>query len=862
MILLSSASHAAKEAKLDAATQKQVVEKVKEYCVLMQELSGDVEKIDNMETIYAMCENSNVSVFNDLAVASTKDISDNSMPLQQYMMMLTDKFEHNVKTSYSGYKYIKTIVQPSPLKDFDATTYAFVKVDKQVNTVNFKSKQHLNVIVNIATMKVSSTISEDYEDPQRVYLEALEMFNNGDYKKAIPMFEKVSVLPRFSGRYRAKSMLGWVYAEQKEFQKAYELLRASSADDPLGGIILASKILIRDDVPVTLRNTSEAGSILKALMDVRDKDFPTLHLIAKSAIVDAYDISNVRIKINTTNAESIKIAESLISDPLSTDAFKVRGYYLKCWNVGFSKDLNKVKEGLACLTKAEESLKRANLDREGFEYWDTQLLLMRFFVNQRLGDQDEMIKIVKSMLYEKPYAAGFMALSFVSAKDYKTALEYYRKAAEYGNPYANYLVSLSCFPLHNPLLGYEDRWLADLYKKIIGKISYNSNDAQSRKQNEQLVKNLIEFTYFLVGDKNQKRSNEEYLKWLQRAVDLGDVSAMEDKAYWQVTGMLPGIERNISQGLRLLCSASQAAERSKSIQAIHIYSEAVYLETNENNIPYLQSETYKTLKALAEEGNGAAAYFLSCNLPDTVQAKNYLKQGADAKYFYAMFDYACDMEDQGMVDMAYNLFLELTMYPFSYAYGHLGDIERNHRHNYKQALKYYSEGRKERDYLSYEGLSDMYKEGIGCEKNLKFAKEYIRLAMANYKSDFGYDEINPSAKMKLLMEKKNEIDRLIAAGGDANAPASSMTQLNQVLDNKTSEDERITLSQNVLSEVFASPKAVVKTVGSNGKTIVSTETAEDFLLRLATLKTDKKIIEVSSKKDKNNKYTELTVQMK
>ena len=67
---------------------------------------------------------------------------------------------------------------------------------------------------------------------------------------------------------------------------------------------------------------------------------------------------------------------------------------------------------------------------------------------------------------------------------------------------------------------------------------------------------------------------------------------------------------------------------------------------------------------------------------------------------------------------------------------------------------------------------------------------------------------------------------------------------------------------HLLSEIFASPKAVVKTVGSNGKTIVSTETAEDFMLRLATMKTDKKMVEVSSKKDKNNKLTELTIQMK
>ena len=101
MVLLPSASRAANDTQLDAQTQQRAVECVKEYCRLMQEFSADVEKIDNMETIYAMCENNNVSVVNDLAPASARDISNNSMPLQQYMMMVTDKFENNVKTSYS-----------------------------------------------------------------------------------------------------------------------------------------------------------------------------------------------------------------------------------------------------------------------------------------------------------------------------------------------------------------------------------------------------------------------------------------------------------------------------------------------------------------------------------------------------------------------------------------------------------------------------------------------------------------------------------------------------------------------------------------------------------------------------------------
>ena len=40
LMLLTSASHAAKEPKLDEQTQKQIIDRVKEYCTLMQEFSG------------------------------------------------------------------------------------------------------------------------------------------------------------------------------------------------------------------------------------------------------------------------------------------------------------------------------------------------------------------------------------------------------------------------------------------------------------------------------------------------------------------------------------------------------------------------------------------------------------------------------------------------------------------------------------------------------------------------------------------------------------------------------------------------------------------------------------------------------
>ena len=847
MILLSSASHAAKEAKLDAATQKQVVEKVKEYCVLMQELSGDVEKIDNMETIYAMCENSNVSVFNDLAVASTKDISDNSMPLQQYMMMLTDKFENNVKTSYSGYKYVKLVVQPSPLKEFDAARYAFVKVDKQVNAPGIKTKQHLNIIVNTVTMKVSSTISEDYEDPQRVYLEALEKFNEGDYKKAIPLFEKVSGLQRFSGRNRAKTMLGWIYADQKDYQKADGLLRASSDEDPLGSVILASKILLADDAPANLINYTEAGQILQKVSDVKDKDIPTMHLIAKSAIVDAANIQTLTFKIDAITKQ---LGEELISDPVSTDAFKLRGYFVKAFFDALSKDKDVLTGALADITKAEELLKTVDFDIKDYERWDTQISIYHAIILNKLGDT-EGFNNISNTITEKPYAAGYLAATRITQRDYQGALELYRKAADYGDAFASYVVSLSYLPIHKPRQEYETDFI-DEAKKIKG---------------DNLIKNWKFFAQYLFSEKSQNnKSYEEFLKWNKKAMDLGDINAIEDYAYFEAVGVIPGINRNIPHAIELACRTSCIGLRSKAFKYKMTELAALVYEIVELKIPFEETQTIKTLKSLDEQGNGAASFQLCANYlelniaKDTIKAIKYMERSADANFFEGMYTYAHVLLSNGYYEEAEKLFSKMMVYPYSYVCGVMGDIQKDYRHNYKLAKQYYEKGVKnEKDPKCYEGLADLYKDGLGVKKNYTRSKTNYTFAIIHYKDfDIGED----SEEVKLIRKKIAEVERLIASAGVVSVVKDNIAKLNKVLDTSISEEERIELSQDLLGEVFSSPNAAVKTLDANGKTVVSTETAEDFMLRIATMKTDKKIFGKTFKKDKDNKMTELVLQMK
>ena len=859
LLLLTLASFAADETQLDAQTQQKVVDRVKEYCQLMQEFSADVEKIDNMETIYGMCENSNVSVFNDLTVPSAKDISINSMPLQQYMMMLTDKFENNVKTSFSGFKYLKAVVQPSPLEGFDAARYAFVKVDKQVDAPGIKSKQRLNIIVNTSTMKVSSTISEDFEDPQRVYLEALEKFNDGDYKAAVPLFEKVSTLQRFSGRFRAKTMLGWIYAEQNEYQKAYDLLRESSDEDPLGKVLLASKILLQEDAPILLRNTTEGIRLLQAVGDARDKDIPQMHLIAKAALVDATLIGcfTGHPIVLLPKDELKKLQNDLISDPLSTELFQIRGYMDRMFVSEGHEDQKEATE------KADELIKKVKLSEKKKGEWDALIALHLNMMLGALGDKEGALRAWKR-LEENPYSGPVVAMGLLNGDNLKDSneifgilLKMFNKGAEAGNSFSSYIVSVSHCPLYA---------LYEKYTSIVQAWHYEALFAMDPRVYNDWSKFL---NYLTAKDNGQEKSLEEFLKWNQKAIDLGSIDAMEDRALFEAYQVPPFEKADVAATLELACRAAVVGKRRIN-KLFYIFDGVHEYVRDSLKIPFENSAAFKVLKLLDEQGNGAASYLLydfykdpQNSLNDTVQAMKYLEKSKDAGYYYGMLDYAKLYGNSSEYDKAMELYKKLTVYPQPEVYGYMGDIEFK-RKNYHDACGYYIQGMREAfDSYCCERLSDFYLEGFEFDKNLREAYNYINKAMyyLERENPVYYDESNPSQNLKRLMDKKKVIEDLLAKEGDSSA-VSPIARLNQVLDKTLGEDTRIEQSQKTLAEVFASPKAIVKTVGSNGTTIVSTETAEDFMLRLATMKTDKKMVEVSSKKDKNNKLTELTIQMK
>lgn len=847
LLIQSIACNASVAPKLDAETQKQAIERVKEYCQLMQEVSGNIENIDKIENIYTICENSNVSVFNDLATSSTRDISENSMPLQQYMMMLTDKFENNIKTSYSGYKYIKYVVLPSPLKEFEAARYAFIKVSKNIESKGIKLKQNLNILVNTTTMKVSSTISEDYEDPQRIYMEALEKFNAGNYNATIPMLKKICDLARFSGRYRAKTILGWIYAEQKEYQKANDLLRDSYQEDPLGSVILASKVLLADDAPAKLINYTEAGQILAEVSDKKDKDIPTMHLIAKAAIVDAFDIQKQAFKFYAVND---KLASDMITDPYTSDAFKMRGYFVKAFLCSSKNNANLLKNALGDIMLAKKLLESAGLKKKDYEHWDIQISFVHNIFLQKLGDNQGVLNLAQYMK-QKPYFSGFLGLSLIAVKDFQGALEYLRQAAVYGDATAAYILSLSYLPTHNPLKDYEKDFITQ---------TRNTKD-------ERALPNWKLFVDYLLSQQSQKdKSYEEFLKWNKKAMELGDINAKEDYAYFEAAGKIPSLERNIPHALELACTSASIGLRSQADKFASTHNHTLWHEMVNLKIPFEQTQTIKTLKTLDKQGNGTASYLLFIDYldmaNDTVQSLEYLIRSAKSNFFWGMHSYAEILLTNEHYEEAEKLYNKLAVYPYAYICSMLGDIQKDYRHDYKTAKYYYEIGYKnDKDPKCCDRLGDMYKDGLGVKKNYTLAKSYYNLAVIYYTS-LGID---PEDEDVLEIKKKTkEVDKLKQGLVYNNTVKEKIAKLNEVLDFSISVDDRINLSQSLLSEIFASPKAVVKTMDSTGKTIVVTETAEDFMLRLATMKSNKKIVGMSYKKTngENFKLTELIVKMK
>lgn len=98
-----------------------------------------------------------------------------------------------------------------------------------------------------------------------------------------------------------------------------------------------------------------------------------------------------------------------------------------------------------------------------------------------------------------------------------------------------------------------------------------------------------------------------------------------------------------------------------------------------------------------------------------------------------------------------------------------------------------------------------------------------------------------------------------ATGNADSEDITAIDLLTAIGNEEFKESARIEVMQAVLPDLFATPNVKVESVGRNGTTIVSTETASDFMLRLCTAHNLVNLVELESKIDNAGKYTYLKI---
>ena len=97
------------------------------------------------------------------------------------------------------------------------------------------------------------------------------------------------------------------------------------------------------------------------------------------------------------------------------------------------------------------------------------------------------------------------------------------------------------------------------------------------------------------------------------------------------------------------------------------------------------------------------------------------------------------------------------------------------------------------------------------------------------------------------------------AQGDESEEYEKITILAAIGNEQLPIETRVKVQEKALNALFNSPGTKVEVVASNGSTVVSTETASDFVLRLCTTHNLVNLVEVDKSEDSNGRYTYLRV---
>lgn len=812
--LLPTQVNAQSTQKLTKADKEKIVNIVKLYCDLISTFSKDIEQIDKMEDIFSLCENSKVQTFDDIAdFTKQKSGEYHSVPLFQYLQNITTKYENSINITYSDFKCERTVSEPSLGGGLEGNTYAIVHVVKTLKAKGLNKTIPLKITLNTNTFKIGGTVSESYEDPNMLYLKGLEAKDNSDYEKAIEYLKKCFAYKTYPNRYRAMTTLGAIYKIMGKWDESVACLKEAAEHDPVGGITLAS-IYTDSTTPAKYKNGFAALALLEKYAGYKDKDYPIYQIMANCALSALYFQGNMIPKDINKALEYQSKASNMAVEEHETFAW----YLTQMLTVGYL-EMTENYDGAA---KILENMEK-NFD----------LLL-----NYQL---DEKKNYIKTFIYQ---TAGML---YAERQDKVKAYEYLQKLQEINGP----TITLAIANIYTTLKEYDNA--IHFYK--IGAQAGNADCADIMSKyympDTEITYDMNGFSKFLFSP----RADKDYglcFDYTKTGAEKGNINCIGRLASMYLVGT-KFTPTNLKEALHWTClyADNNSYTDATPIGMAH-YTLSLCEQQND-------TEALEMLEEMEKQGSPSASYFkyiyYEVFKKDSIEAYNSLRKSAEQGFFLALYD-ICDFTNQTN-DSVNNYYWCQKMIERNYSLGYceMAAHEDKFNHDDKKGIELLKQAYRMEDPHAAYCLGLNYKDGdLGLEKDLETAKAYFYKTIEFVKGPNSiYAQDADSARVKI-----REIEEELLSF-HPNAP-SYLTKMQELTDSSKSPDWRINESNKLLDELFASPKAKVMVVGSNGTTIVNTETAEDYLLYLGT--SGKKLVlkEVKTNKDESGKITEIKIQ--
>lgn len=769
-------------ADLNEQVKTLVIDKVKEYCTLMSRFAGDMENIEDMDRIVALCENNKVSTYDDFEQGKFV-----CRPLFDYLQNITLTYENNLQLDYTQFQYQGMFSAPS-VANIPGDNYAKILVSKRMRGKGMDRQVRNVITVNISTMKIGGTTEENFKDPYGIYIEAIEAMKNGELTKAEDLFRQVSSVDFFSYRYRAQSYLGQVLFQQKKMDEGYNTLLAVGQNDPLAEILLS---VLYYKGSIEYKNLAEAFRLLERNAQFEDKDFPEISRVAKLQLASLYSGYTPNPDVTPRPEEAIRMLNELLADEtnkgleicenmLLGDVLAQQSNddhaslpYLQKYNI-FELDLNLPEDAFQDLEIIRCNL-YAKVDTTAYEaeiicleqsylYYGWACRLVGTYYYERanyaqahsfwlkganLGDADSANKLAG--LYESGQGV-------VQSK--QEALKWEMKAAEYGSKDALYFLGVS-YNWGNQQYGIS----ADVAKAI----SYLEKAALLGVDNAALILGNI----YLFGDSDISKDEAEALRWFRLAADSGNAEACLYVGYIYADGSQ--VPHDFVAALRWYkacvdhgdCTEGGVAGVVGNVNAgIASSNIAEFYDELEDDysLPKDNEEALRWYRISLNNGNKAANYYIARFYENGIVVSRDLKEAFDLY--------------QQVSDVSQSACMKLGEY---YENGKVVSADAD------VALHWYAQSLLQSNW--YEVLNDSLKADVRACVNRLVTQKRARDMMG-----------------ELLAAASQEVDPLT----------------------------RIEIADRLISTYFASEKAVIQVVGSNNQTVVATETVRNYMDAVCT----------------------------